>query len=55
MPKRQRDLTESLSIARSMLDQGLITTSAFREIEAATKKYDLQRRTFGRYIVGQTR
>ena len=55
MAKRERDLKGDLDIARSLLDEGLITKAAFREIQAAAEEYDLQRRNFGKYIVGQTR
>ncbi len=56
--KRQRDLTRlkaDLGIVRSLLDEGLITKAAFREIQAAAETYDLQRRDFGENIVRQTR
>ena len=55
MPKRERDLTGDLDIARSLLDEGLITKAAFRDIQASAEKYDLERRNFGEYIVRQTR
>jgi len=57
MPKRERDLTGDLDIARSLLDEGLITKAAFRDtgIQAAAEKYDLERRNFGEYIIRQTR
>jgi len=55
MPKRQKDLNMDLNIAKSLLHDGLITKEAFREIQAAMETYDLQRRNFGEYIVGQTR
>ena len=44
-----------LNIAKSLLDDGLITKAAFREIQAAAEKHVLQRRNFGEYIVRQTR
>ena len=44
-----------LNIAKSLLDDGLITKAAFREIQAAAETYDLQRRDFGENIVRQTR
>ena len=44
-----------LHIAKSLLDDGLITKAAFRDIQAAAEEYDLQRRNFGEYIVRQTR
>jgi ABC-type uncharacterized transport system permease subunit len=55
MAKRQRDLKMDLHIAKSLLDDGLITKAAFRDIQAAAEEYDLQRRNFGEYIVRQTR
>jgi hypothetical protein len=50
-----RDLKGDLGIARSLLEEGLITKTAFREIQvqAAAEKYDNQRRggrNFGEYI-----
>ena len=44
-----------LNIAKSLLDDGLITKAAFLDIQASVEEYDLQRRNFGEYIVRQTR
>ena len=46
-----------LNIAKSLLDDGLITKAAFREIQATAEEYDRRRRNFGEYIrvVSQTR
>ena len=55
MAKRQRDLKMDLNIAKSLLDDGLITKAAFLDIQASVEEYDLQRRNFGEYIVRQTR
>ena len=51
MAKRQRDLKMDLNIARSLLDDGLITKKAFRENQATAEEYDLQRSNFGKYKV----
>ncbi len=39
MAKRQRDLKMDLNIAKSLLDDGLITKKAFREIQATAEEY----------------
>ena len=44
-----------LNIAKSLLDDGLITKAAFLDIQASVEEYDLQRRNFGEYIVTQTK
>ena len=44
-----------LNIAKSLLDDKLISKAAFREIQATAEEYDRRRRNFGEYIVTQTR
>ena len=40
-----------LNIAKSLLDDKLISKAAFREIQATAEEYDLQRSNFGKYKV----